>query len=111
MLVVCRDGGLLRLLLLVVWLHLIKRWKASFPPPGFLGAASTLSVVIAHKPVSLKSIRLNGIQNILGAPRWRLTLEFRTSLRAQPLTSYGSKLGKRGSVWGEDGEGSLVPPI
>lgn len=91
MLAAYRDGGFWTLLSRACWFSCRSWSSASFPPRGFVSQGSISSPVTDLHKRKLASIRLHRIRSTPGAPHWRLTLGWETSLQAAlPMRSGAS---------------------
>lgn len=91
-----RDDGLLTL----AWLVVSSLWRhghtATYPPPGFVGLVSSLSLATDPRPYKLTSIALRRIPCTPTGQRWRLTFGWEISPRALPIRPSGE-------LWGDPG--------
>ena len=102
-----RDGGFWPLF----WQLCSSAWTSglpgSFPPRGFVGRGSSSSVVSDLAYCKLKSIRLRRVRFIHAVPRWRLTLEWETSLPPSRALRCGPSSVKDGGAWVAGGGASF----
>jgi len=68
-----RSDGFWTLLWLRIWFYLTSGRRRSFPPPGFVGVASTSLVATDHRSYKLLSTRMRQEAFTPGARLWRLT--------------------------------------
>ncbi len=101
-----RDAGLFTLLWQICWSILTSGRAGSFPPRGFVGRGSLLSVASDLRYCKLKSIRLRRLHYTHAAPRWRLTFEWETSPPVLRAWRRGRFSLLTGSLWAGAGAGA-----
>jgi len=84
--------------------------KEGFPPRGFVGLGSVLSVDTDPDSFRLKSIHLRRTPSTHAALLWRLTCEWETSPQALPLLKLGPYSGASGRRSGGAGAGRSPRP-
>ncbi len=102
-----RDGGFWTLLWQAFWSAWTNKRGGSFPPRGFVGLGSSSSQATDLYFCRLKSIRLRRRRYTRAAPRWRLTLEWATSLHPRYRPSGGLFLDSNGESLAVGGAAAL----
>jgi hypothetical protein len=100
-----RDDGILTLAWVLAWCVSKRGRYATYPPPGFVGLVSSLSVATDPRPYKLSSIALRRLPYTPDGPRWRLTLgwEIKPPLRLPWKSGRLSELHGNGSSPEADG--------
>lgn len=100
-----RDGGFFTLIWLAVSFVLRPGLSATYPPRGFVGLVSSLSLATDPRPYRLSSIALRALPFTLAGQRWRLTLGWEISPRRRRPAKSGQPSESRGARWSREDVG------
>jgi len=100
-----RNGGLLRLASLWIWLRLTSGWRVRWPMKGFRGVEYLLSADTVRRVCRLRSIHLRRVRSTPDAPPWRLTCELQIDPPPSLKWPSGTGSANDGSSWAIGGVG------